>query len=75
MAPQGVSAECDFGVSETHDGMHQMIAVKPKAGLAGLDPGTLTFELAQGFEAEDARNLAKMLNDWITQVHFEKVTC
>jgi len=75
MAPQFGSATCDFNVGETHDGQHLLIAVKPKASLAILDKGTLTFELNQGFEPEDAKNLAKMLNDWITQIHFEPFDC
>jgi hypothetical protein len=38
-----------------------------------LNQGTLTFELNQGFELNDAETLAKMLKDWITQIHFEPI--
>ena len=75
MAPQFGSATCDFDVGETNDGEHQLIAIKPKASLAILNQGMLTFELNQEFDPDDARNLAKMLNDWITRIHFKPFDC
>jgi hypothetical protein len=66
---------CDFKVCETHDGQHQFITIKPKASLPILNQGMLTFELNQGFETDDAKNLAKMLNDWVTQIRFEPFDC
>jgi hypothetical protein len=67
------SSTCDFDVAETHDGKHRVIAIKPKDNHSLLNQGTLTFELNQGFELNDAETLAKMLKDWITQIHFEPI--
>jgi hypothetical protein len=47
--------------------------IKPKDNHSLLNQGTLTFELNQGFELNDAETLAKMLKDWITQIHFEPI--
>jgi hypothetical protein len=60
MAQYG-SATCDFDVGETQDCKHRLISIRPKT------------ELNQGFELDDAKALAKMLHDWITQIHFEPV--
>jgi hypothetical protein len=75
MATQFGTAMCDFNVCETHDGQPQFIAIKPKASLSILNQGKLTFELNQGFETDDAKNLAKLLNDWVTQIRFEPFDC
>ncbi|MDR3671346.1 MAG: hypothetical protein P4L36_10890 [Holophaga sp.] len=69
------SATCGFDVDETQDGKFRLIAIKPKADSAILKRGTITLELNSGFELDDAKTLAKMLNDWITQVHFEPIDC
>jgi hypothetical protein len=70
MAQNG-SATCDFDVGESQDGKHRLISISPKVELAPQSHGKVTLELNQGFELNDAKKLAKMLNDWITQIHFE----
>ena len=67
------SATCDFDVDETRDGQRRLIAVKPRENIALLDRGKLTFELNAEFELGDARTLAKLLKDWITQVRYEPI--
>jgi len=67
------SATCDFDVAETRDGKHRLIEVKPSDCASPRSRGRLTLELNPEFEMGDARTLAKMLNDWITQVRFEPV--
>jgi hypothetical protein len=74
MAEYG-SATCGFDVGETQDGKIRLIASEPKADQAILNRGKLTLELNPGFELDDAKSLAKMLNDWITQIHFEPTDC
>ena len=72
MAQYG-SATCDLDVGETQDGKHRLISIRPKTELALQPHGKVTLELNQGFELDDAKALAKMLHDWITQIHFEPV--
>ena len=70
MTPFG-SAVCDFDVDEAQDGKHWTIAVKPRNGEGLPGPGRLTLELKPDFEYGDAKELTRMLKDWITQVRFD----
>lgn len=65
------TAECNFDVGETHDGQRRLIEIKPKKSKALINQGSFTLELNQGFEQGDAETLARMLKNWITQIHFE----
>jgi hypothetical protein len=65
------SAVCDFEVEKAEDGSHWLIAVRPRGGIGLPEAGQLAFELKPGFEGEDAKELSRMLKDWITRVRFE----
>jgi hypothetical protein len=65
------SAVCDFDVNEGPDGGHWKIAVKPRNDIGLPAPGHISFELKPDFEYGDAKELTRMLKDWITQIRFE----
>ena len=64
-------AECDIDVGMAHDGLHRMIAIKPRGSRALANQGSFTLELNREFELGDAETLARMLKDWITRINFE----